>query len=96
VDAQTLRGSNLQNKGDNVETIIALGAAFVEQEVLQCKLDFHVLMLETFRGLLTMVEGDDVRVLAKNAMVVEAWKNIIPKVDIWKWQKNSLCCKSIV
>ncbi len=68
-----------------------MGVAFVEQEVPQRKLDSHVLMLETFKGLLTMVEGDDVRVLGKNAMVVEAWKNIIPKVEVWKWQKNSLC-----
>jgi hypothetical protein len=48
-------------------------------------------MLETLKGLLTMVEAIDVRVSAKNVMVVEAWKNTIPKAEVWKWQKFVFC-----
>jgi len=32
------------------------------------KLNFHVLMLETFKGLLTIVETNHVKVLVKNTM----------------------------
>jgi hypothetical protein len=48
-----------------------LGVALVEQNAFQCKLDFHVLMLETFKGLFTIVEIDHVKVLAKNTMVAK-------------------------
>jgi hypothetical protein len=65
VDAQNLKVVDLQNKGDNAKTITKLGATLVEQEALQCKFDFHVLMLENFKGLLATIEVDHVRVLAK-------------------------------
>jgi hypothetical protein len=55
------------------------------------KLNFHVFMLETFKGLLTIVETNHVKVLAKNTMATKAWKNIITKVEVWKRQKFALC-----
>jgi hypothetical protein len=71
VDAQTLIIIDMRNKGDNAKNIIELGVALVEQNTFQCKLDFHVLMLETFKGLFTIVEIDHVKVLVRNAMVAK-------------------------
>ncbi len=68
-----------------------MGVALVEQKAFQCKLDFHVLMLETFKGLLTIVETNHVKVLARYAMVAKAWKNTITKVKVWKRKKFVLC-----
>lgn len=62
-----------------------MGIALVEQKVLQHKLDFHVFMLEIFKGLLTIMEVDHVKILTKNGMATKAWKNIVAKVGVWKW-----------
>jgi hypothetical protein len=48
-------------------------------------------MVETFNGLLAIVEIEHGRVLAKSAMATKAWKQVVTRVEVWKWQKVALC-----
>lgn len=64
LDAITLQVSDLHLKGNNTEDVIV---AELKQDALQCKLDSHALMVDTFKKLLTMVEVDHASNLEKNS-----------------------------
>ncbi len=68
VDTQTLRAIDMWSKGNSSKIATKSRIALVEQKALQRKLDFHVFMLEIFKGLLTIMEVDHVKILTKNEM----------------------------
>ncbi len=64
LDAITLQVPDLRLKGDNTEDVIV---AELKQDALQCKLDSHALMVDTFKKLLTIVKVDHATNLEKNS-----------------------------
>jgi hypothetical protein len=75
---------NLQNMGDSPKALTAIGATFIKQEVIQCKVESHHFMVDTFKGLLAIVKVEHGRVLAKSAIVAKAWKQVVARVEVWK------------
>ncbi len=81
---------NLQSMGDSPKTLTVVGATLVEQKVIQCKVESHHLMVETFKGLLAIIEVEHGRVLAKSVMATKAWKQMVARVEVWKQHKVTL------
>jgi hypothetical protein len=64
LDVITLQVSDLHFKGNNTKDVIVTE---FKQDTLQCKLDSHALMVDTFKNLLTIVEVDHATNLEKNS-----------------------------
>jgi len=73
---------NLQSMGDSPKALIVVGDALVEQEIIQHKMESHHLMVETFEGLLVIVEVEHGKVLTKSVMATKAWKQVVARVEV--------------
>jgi hypothetical protein len=64
LDAITLQVLDLHLNGNNTKDVTVVE---LKQDALQCKLDSHALMVNTFKKLLAMAEADHATVLEKNS-----------------------------
>ncbi len=64
LDGITLQVLDLCLNGNNTNKMIVME---LEQDTLQCKLDSHALMVDTFKNLLAMAEANHATILEKNS-----------------------------
>jgi hypothetical protein len=96
LNAITLQVLDLRLNGNNIKDVAILE---LKQNIVQCKLDSHALMVDTFKNLLVMAEANHATILENNSKAQEAWKRVANKMDVWKQQKSTLytqiqCMKS--
>jgi hypothetical protein len=72
---------DLRLNGNNIKDVTVVE---LKQNVLQCKLDSHALMADTFQNLLAVADVDHAMILNKNSKAQEAWKRVANKMDVWK------------
>jgi hypothetical protein len=85
MEALNFKFLDLQSWGEDTRLTL------VEVENLQHNLDAHGLMFKSFKNLLETAEGELSKVLTKSVKAYDTWTSFVTKVDIWRWQKSTLC-----